>query len=169
MEIANLSINENDTEKKDSVQYFYTGTSCMNVSTPHARAAVCICFSEDNNDSITELLDESLCTNQKAELHAIYRALSCIRDESNIHIISRSDYAVKCINVWSNRWKQDNWKNIPSNTIDNKSIVRSIVELIEDLIDEGKIITVSHSSSIPNTQGNNIAHNNARDALLNES
>ena len=165
MEIANLSISDN--ENKNTIQYFYTGTSCMNTNSPNSNAAICICFNGDVNDTMIELLDESLSTNQKAELHAIYRALLCIIDESDIHIISKSDYAVKCVNVWSNQWRQNNWKNISYNTTDNKSIVRSIVELKDKLTDEGKNIIIYHWNNASSKEGNNIAHNLARDAILN--
>lgn len=167
MEIANLSLNDKDEENTQSIQHnFYTGSSCMNAGSSNARAAICICFSEDYTDTITELLDNSLSTNQKAELHAIYRAVLCITNETSINIISRSEYAVKCINVWSNKWKQNNWKNIASGTSDNKSIVRSIIEVVEDLTNSGKVINILHYNSVPNKQGNNIAHNTARDNLL---
>lgn len=164
MEIANLSLN--DKNEENTKHYFYTGSSCMNSGSPNPKAAICICFNEDSNDTMVELLEDSLCTNQKAELHAIYRALLCITKEKDITVISKSEYAVKCINVWSKKWRQNNWKNIPEGTSDNKSIVRSIVELIEDLTDDNLIINILHRNDIPNNQGNDIAHNTARDILL---
>lgn len=164
MEIANLSISED--KEKNSVQYFYTGTSCINPGTPDTRAAICICFNEDENDTMIELLDESLCTNQKAELHAVYRALLCIINELNVYIISKSEYAVKCINIWSNKWRKDNWKSIPDGTNDNKSMVKSIVELIEDLTNEGRNIKIYHWNDILSKKGNNIAYNLARESAL---
>jgi ribonuclease HI len=170
MEIANLSLNDKDEQNIDNIQHnFYTGSSCMNAGSPNAKAAICICFNEDYTDTITELLDDSLSTNQKAELHAIYRAVLCITSEVSTNIISRSEYAVKSVNVWSNKWRQNNWKNIPRGTSDNKSIVRSIVEVIEDLTNDGKVINILHYNSIPNKDGNNIAHNTARDSLLHDS
>jgi ribonuclease HI len=167
MEIANLSLNDNSEENTQHTQHnFYTGSSCINAGSPNTKAAICICFNENSTDTITELLDDSLSTNQKAELYAIYRALLCITDEISINVISRSEYAVKSINVWSNKWKQNNWKNIPSGTSDNKSIVKSIIEVMEDLVDNGKIINIIHYKTVRNKEGNNIAHNTARDSLL---
>lgn len=167
MEIANLSLIDKNEENIQHIQHnFYTGSSCMNTESLNTKAAICICFNEDYTDTITELLDDSLSTNQKAELYAIYRAVLCITNEINVNIISKSEYAVKSINVWSNKWRQNNWKNIPSGTSDNKSIVRSIIEVIEDLTDNGKIVSILHYSTVPNKQGNNIAHNTARDSLL---
>lgn len=164
MEIANLSVNDKDEESTE--HKFYTGSSCIHAGSPNAKAAICICFNENHIITVTELLDKSLSTNQKAELHAIYRALLCITDEINVTIVSKSEYAVKCVNEWSSKWRQNNWKNIPSGTSDNKSIVRSIVELMEELIDKGKVLNIVHYSNISSKEGNNIAHNTARDALV---
>lgn len=163
MEIFNLSINDSNEENKTA--YLYTGTSCMNLEGKGVKSSVCICTNEDENQTIIELLDDHLSTNQKAELHAIYRALSIIVDEQNIFIVSRSDYAVKCITDWSDKWKENEWKKTPKKSVQNIEIIQDVLELLEELLSKGKRIDISHSNNIPNKQGNSIAQRFAKQAL----
>ena len=123
-------------------------------------------LNEDENKTVIELLGKELSTVQKAELHAIYRAISMIVDEDSIIIISRSEYAVKCITEWSIKWRENNWGKVPKKSIQNIEIVKDTIAILEEYRDKGKSIEIWHSSATPNKQGNSIAQRLARQTLL---
>ena len=52
-------------------------------------------------------------TNQSAELGAILGAINKGIKEGEVDLIIRtdSDYAIKCLTVWCEKWKQNSWTN----------------------------------------------------------
>lgn len=107
----------------------YTATSCMKVSGNKNITAMCIVNNMDTNSLYFEVFPDSIQTNQKAELYCIKRILE-IYNSRNVNIYSRSQYATNCINVWSIKWKEDNWSTKGDKSSDNTSVVKQIVNLL---------------------------------------
>ena len=69
------------------------------------------------------------CTNQKAELYAIYKAIqNC--DSNRIDIYTDSMYSLKCLTEWYHNWKQNGWKTANNKPVENKLIIQHILNLM---------------------------------------
>lgn len=166
MDISKLSLNDNNSEKSfgkendKQLHYFYTGISHRPATDKVTSTAVCICFAASTNNtiesSITELLDGSKWTSQRAELYALYRAMSCIVDEVYITIISKSQYAVNCANK----------PELVLEGTTNADLINQVLEEKQDIKNNNKYINIVHYSSHSNNKNNNTAQGIAKEQLL---
>ena len=71
-------------------------------------------------------------TNQRAELYAIYAALSVATKKNNldIHIYSDSKYSIECVTNWINTWKQNGWMTATKKPVKNLDIIKPINNII---------------------------------------
>ena len=76
-------------------------------------------------------------TNQRAELLAIYNALTWChkyipnRENMQLFLYTDSEYAVKCFTLWIYSWKQSNWKNSKKQNVKHRDIIEPSLELIQ--------------------------------------
>lgn len=70
-------------------------------------------------------------TNNRAELLAI---LNLIVDFPNLdlNIYSDSQYSIKSITIWSNKWKKNGWKTSKNLPVENRDFIERIINLISD-------------------------------------
>jgi ribonuclease HI len=73
------------------------------------------------------------CTNQIAELYAIYKALLVLSPFKNHHILIRSDsdYSIKSLTQYIHVWKRNNYVTTKNEPVKNKELIVQIDELLQ--------------------------------------
>nr|POE86493.1 ribonuclease hi [Quercus suber] len=113
-----------------------------------AAAAVLLTRSGTHKAWTRTLPDDPTPTNQRAELTAIILALELAleryRDlDSNpyIDVVIKSDskYAVNCMNMWINKWRNNGWTNAAGNDVANTDLLRDALDLDIALQSEGSL------------------------------
>jgi len=111
-------------------------------------------------------------TNQRAELQAMIHGLELAIEKRNaldldpyliLTMKSDSRYAVDCMNVWINNWRQNGWVNSKGYEVVNRDLITRIDDLWDEIIDgagSGKVVF----RWIPREQ-NSFADKLANDAL----
>lgn len=82
--------------------------------------------------NVSEPLEGSLQTNQRAELTAIQRALEIAPKDWDVLIVTDSNYSINCCTTWYQKWQKNDWKASTGTPVANKDLV----VLIRALIDE---------------------------------
>lgn len=114
-----------------------------------------------------ELIEEisggcPLTTNNEMELYAIYASiLNFLEDfdkNDEIEICSDSGYCINIFTDWIYSWQKRGWKNSKNKTIENKEVIQSIWNLINehDLNITFRKVK-GHSSNILNQKVDNLA------------
>jgi len=119
--------------------WVYTDGSCINNGRKNSRAGIGVYFEDDQyHDYNVSIAFKNKPTNQRAELTAIQMALENIDkiEKENVsfikvHIVSDSDYSIKCLSKWVYGWIKNDWKTKKKKNVKNKKIIKSIFELIE--------------------------------------
>ena len=106
----------------------YTDGACSNNGKKNASAGIGI-YSENLYNISEKLLGKQ--TNQRAELYAIYKALTLVdlSKYNNIIIYTDSKYSINCITVWIKNWIKNNWKDKNNKTIKNKDLIINIYNI----------------------------------------
>ena len=91
-------------------------------------------FTNINSTSrnVSEPLKGSRQTNQRAELTAILRALDIAPRHRDVTIFTDSRYAIDCVTSWFIKWRQNNWMTASNKPVENKDLIESILEKIEE-------------------------------------
>jgi ribonuclease HI len=75
------------------------------------------------------------CTNQVAELYAIYEALKnfqpCVKD-TKIDLYTDSKYSIGCLTEWYSNWQNNGWRNSKGEDVANKELISNILNLLKD-------------------------------------
>lgn len=73
------------------------------------------------------------CTNQIAELYAIYQALLLLEDYKDLHILIKSDseYSINCLTKFIYKWEKNNYQTLNNETIKNKDLIVTIFNLLK--------------------------------------
>ena len=123
----------------------YTDGSCINSFGGYGFVVI---NGEDHFDYFGKY--PGVCTNQKAELYAILKAIVCIQtmfkehisslDKENIiEIYTDSKYAIGCLTIWYPNWLKNGWKNSKKQPVANKELIEEIL-----LIMKGRNIKFFH-------------------------
>lgn len=80
------------------------------------------------------------CTNNIAELYAIYMALKNHPD-ININIYSDSEYSVNIFSKWLNYWKGLGWKRTNGDKIQNLELIKEIESVLNA---KNRLVTFKH-------------------------
>lgn len=74
------------------------------------------------------------CTNQRAELYAIFKALKIIKKNNikydKLTIYTDSEYSIKCLTVWYRNWEINDWKNSKNEPVMNQDIIKPVVKYL---------------------------------------
>lgn len=70
-------------------------------------------------------------TNQRAELYAVFKALSLFKEEP-VDLYTDSKYVIGCCTEWHHNWRKNNWKNAQGKPISNKELIFDILTLLEE-------------------------------------
>ena len=92
----------------------YTDGACSNNGKPDARAGFGIWFGEKDERNTSETFTGPQ-TNNRAELLAIIKALTIMRDEiekgQKINIYTDSSYSIRCCTTYGERMSKKRWQN----------------------------------------------------------
>src|SRR3989338_8252712 len=72
-------------------------------------------------------------TNQRAELYAIYKAIKIVSKGvifSKLTIYTDSEYSIKSLTIWINKWIQNGWKTANNKPVLNVDIIKKIHKLM---------------------------------------
>ncbi|KAG9246111.1 ribonuclease-like protein H [Calycina marina] len=109
----------------------YTDGSSLGNGKIGAQAGVGVFFGDNDRRNVSEPLQGTAQTNQRAELTAVLRALEIVPLKDNIRIITDSNYSINCVTVWYKSWAKNGWQNSKHQDVMNQDIIRSIRALIE--------------------------------------
>lgn len=74
---------------------------------------------------------ETMTTNNKMELTAVIKALSCLTVPCRVKVYSDSAYVVNAFsNGWLQNWKKNNWRNANKQEVANKDLWQSLDQLV---------------------------------------
>lgn len=71
-------------------------------------------------------------TNQRAELTAVARALDHVPIDRAVLIHTDSNYSIKCLTEWFQKWEQNDWKSSSGKDVENKDLVKPILHRIRE-------------------------------------
>lgn len=89
-------------------------------------------------------------TNQRAELMAIYQALSWVTETSlyekfdEIQVCTDSEYSMKSLTLWSLSWVKNQWKNSQNQPVKNTDIIKPTLEVMNKLKQYGVQVHIRH-------------------------
>ncbi|TVY51975.1 Ribonuclease H, partial [Lachnellula suecica] len=81
--------------------------------------------------NVSEPLEGSPQTNQRAELTGIQRALEIAPLDRPMEIITDSSYSINCSTTWYINWQKNGWKSSTGQPVTNKDLVVKIRKLID--------------------------------------
>ena len=105
------------------------------------------------------------CTNQAAELNAIYHALLYLKSinlKDKILIRSDSEYSIKSLTVYLNNWKRNGYMTVKKEPIKNKDLIISISHLL-DTLDVTFEHIISHEGEYYNEMADKLADKGVQD------
>ena len=111
----------------------FTDGSCINNGKPGAKAGYAVWFPENREWSESHRIpDGESQTNQRAELSAIFKAVS-ILDQQGIYdediiIYTDSDYSIKCLTQWITGWIAKGWKTSEGKDVLHQDLIKGITE-----------------------------------------
>ena len=73
--------------------------------------------------------NEKDTTNNRMEIMAVIRALSCLTTSCKVTIFTDSQYVQNGITTWVNKWKKKNWKTKSGDPVKNCDLWKQILEL----------------------------------------
>jgi ribonuclease HI len=117
---------ESETEEQEPI-YVYTDGACSNNGRTNARAGFGVYFGKDDPRNVSESYNGPQ-TNNVAELLAIIKALSILRQEidngEKIVIYSDSKYSIRCCTDYGEKCEKNNWIKKKGVEIPNAKIVK---------------------------------------------
>lgn len=90
------------------------------------------------------------CTNNIAELYAIWKCLS--ETQGDLLIRSDSEYSINCVTQWIYTWLNNGWKTAKGHPVENKDLIESIYNLMQ-----GRNIKFEHVYGHTGNQYNELA------------
>jgi ribonuclease HI len=90
------------------------------------------CSTNNSCRNISEPLRGSRQTNQRAELTAVARALDHVPIDRSVLIHTDSNYSIKCLTEWFQKWEKNNWKSSSGKDVENKDLVEPIIARIRE-------------------------------------
>lgn len=138
----------------------WTDGSCICNGMLNAKCGMGVYYGVDNVRNTSVSLLHGRITNNRAELSAIIYVLCTNSGADNITVYTDSQYSIKCITEYSNRWKENGWITATGKTVESANMIQYILDLISSRLSYGgttKFVHVkAHSTNV---------NNNAADAL----
>ena len=115
----------------------YTDGSCTG-STPENRVAgYAFIIPQGVSDPVIRYGKVQLnpCTNQIAELYAIYEALKYTKEHGlrDVNIFTDSMYSINCLTQWVYNWKRNGWMSSKGEPVKNSTLIKNIIEVSKDV------------------------------------
>lgn len=127
---------KNSTKIYDNVIIFTDG-SCIK-SGNEQYCGYGVYFPNNESSNIARALKNPPYTNNRAELHAIQKALKRLKkiNFNTAIIYSDSEYSIKSVTVWIKTWKQNNWMNAKKKPVENQDYIKKIDKLLSHFGDK---------------------------------
>lgn len=112
----------------------FTDGSCIKKPNEKPKCGYGIHFPNKEFDDVSRPFKHGELTNQRAELHAIYKGIRTVTknmDFDKLDIYSDSEYSIKSLTVWIHNWKKNNWKSASKNPVANQDIIHKIDEYLQ--------------------------------------
>ena len=143
----------------------YTDGACSNNGKPDARAGFGIWFGEGDDRNTSESFTGPQ-TNNRAELLAIIKAMTILRDEiekgQKIMIYSDSSYSIRCCTTYGEKMSKKGWQ-MKGNDIPN----REIVEVAYNFVKKYSNIDFTHIRAHTGLEDEHSIGNDHADRLAN--
>ena len=147
-------------KKGETIYEVYTDGSCQHNGRPKALGGVGVYFGRDNRFNVSEPLEGSPQSNQRAELTAVLKAYRIIASEGKgrkYDICTDSNYAIDCLTSWASKWRKNGWTNSSGNAVKNQDLLIDLMNL-KDKHPEVVLKKVkAHSNSTGNEQADKLA------------
>tara|TARA_B100000900_G_scaffold322308_1_gene281680 strand:+ start:1598 stop:2281 length:684 start_codon:yes stop_codon:yes gene_type:complete len=145
----------------------YTDGACSNNGRPDARAGFGIWFGDNDERNVSESFTGPQ-TNNRAELLAIIRALTILRDEiekgQQVMIYSDSSYSIRCCTTYGEKMSKKGWQ-MKGNDIPN----RELVEVAYNFVKKYNNIKFTHIRAHTGLEDEHSIGNDNADRLANLS
>ena len=169
--------------------YVFTDGGCSKNGKADSKAGYSVLFSTDEDSTLYEFNTTRLVvkepTNNKAELSAIRYVFKTVLENINLFenktviICTDSMYSINCIEKWSKGWVKNNWKNAKGEDVKNQDIIKSTLNLKDNITSSNKNIQIHFNHVFSHTQqpsdttslkyflwnGNNIVDENIKKIL----
>ena len=109
---------------------------------------------------------EPQTTNNRMEMTAVIRALEGCQHHDTIRIFSDSQYVVKGITDWVQRWEKNGWKNSKKKDVENRDLWEILLALSRCFSQLSWQWVKGHSQCTGNAAADRLAHNAAHKILL---
>lgn len=96
------------------------------------------------------------CTNQQAELYAIYKLLDDTKID-NLLIHTDSAYSIGCLTIWYHNWIKNGWITSQGHPVENKLLIENILQLMTNRKVQFKHVK-GHSGNIFNERCDQLAN-----------
>jgi len=110
---------------------------------------------EDKNKKIYGYEEET--TNNRMELTAAIKALSILKNKSNVVLYTDSKYLMEGISTWIDGWKKNNWRTSNKKEVKNIDLWKMIDNLNKNHIIEWKWVK-GHSGNSGNEMADDLAN-----------
>jgi ribonuclease HI len=97
-----------------------------------ARSSVLVYKADIMTRNVSEALRGKRQTNQRAELTAVARALDHVPIDRAVLIHTDSNYSIKCLTEWFQKWEKQNWKSSSGKDVENKDLIEPIIARIRE-------------------------------------
>tara|TARA_B100000674_G_C37973412_1_gene978068 strand:- start:4421 stop:5068 length:648 start_codon:yes stop_codon:yes gene_type:complete len=154
-------------EKEDGeIMYIYTDGSSLNNGMENCRAGYGVYFGENDGRNMSEEIFD-LPSNQRAELYGIEKAIKKIENSidkyDKICIYTDSDYSIKCVTKYVDRWLVNGWKTSKDEDVKNRDLIEEIYKYISKYSKIELKHVYSHTNkkdrhSIGNERADNLAY-----------
>lgn len=149
-------------KRVSGVIHIFTDGACIRNGKPDAVAGYGVHFPHKEYEDVAKPFMYRPITNQRAELYAIYHALSTAVHDNLVKttcIYTDSDYSINCLTKWCAKWKRDNWTRPKGDPLMNLDIIRPLYELYEKNKSNVRFIHVfSHTGGTDDySKGNDVA------------
>nr|QBK91463.1 MAG: ribonuclease H [Pithovirus LCPAC302] len=129
------------TNMNDAKNYLNSGVSNENITEKNAIYTDGSCKDDIGGYGIVINKEKEIsgkvlifpCTNQIAELYAIYQAIIYCKNKDNITIYTDSKYSIGCLTEWHRRWEKNGWVNAKGNNVKNKILIKAILDISSDI------------------------------------
>lgn len=148
--------------RSPGIIHIFTDGACIRNGKPNAIAGYGVHFPHKEYEDVARPFLYGPITNQRAELYAIYHALSTATEDTLVtttYIYTDSDYSINCLTKWCKGWKRAKWKRPGGLPLMNLDIIRPLYELYEKNSNNVNFIHVfSHTGGTDEySKGNDVA------------
>jgi ribonuclease HI len=131
-----------------TISIYTDGSVSNNGKGELARGGIGVYYSKNNPLNVSEPFFLRPITNQRAELYAIIKGIenlivmknfntfsldkSMFKIESNVKvkIYSDSEYSIKCVTKWIEKWRRKGWKTVDDKTVKNRDLIEWLYYLL---------------------------------------